>query len=234
MPLFCLLAITACGKAKDVDKVADAQSCLDTATSSQAAECVSKVDGINAEAADLIRCAGKFVKEGYNENNKVANAVSQISNNKGSNGSTAMMAALAFKAEATTAANSLSAQSAFTYCSRSKSKGLILLSGMVQTSTVLAELGGGNLATLDGPALLALMTAQANNPAAQAAVGSAIVGIYSSNCTGGQTASGNFCAQFNSAIGAVSGGTSNVNGVGQRVMFCYTNPTDPTCIGFAN
>jgi hypothetical protein len=230
-----IFLLLGCGGAKDIDKIADAQTCLDQATSSQASDCVAKVDGLTSPAAYLIRCAGKFVREGYNQSTKLATALGQLSSSgSGSNGSLAMMAALAFKAESTAALNSTSAQQAFSYCTLAKSKGLILLSGLVQTSTVLAELGGASLATLDGAALLALMGSQSSNPAAQAAVGGAIIGIYNSNCGTGQSTTGSFCTQYSSAIGSVSGGSSNVNGVGQRVMYCYANPTDTSCVGFSN
>lgn len=228
------LLLTSCGGKTDIDKIADAQSCLDTAKSYEADACVSKVDGVDTEGAYLIRCIGKFIKEGFNESSKLANAVAQLSSGgNGSNGSTGMMAALAFKGEATTALNSANAQVTFGYCKSAKAKGLILLSGLVQTSTTLTDIAGGNLATLDGTALRTIMASEINNPVAQAAVGSAVVGIYSSNCENGQTTNGNFCAQFETAINSV-GGIANTNAIGQKIMFCYTNPSDPSCAGFAN
>lgn len=231
------LLLSACGGAKDIDKIADAQACLDNAAPAQASECVAKVDGIESEGANLIRCVGKFVKEGFNQTDKIATAVSQLSSGgNGANGSLAMMAALAFKSESTTALNSSSAQQVFSYCTLAKAKGLILLSGLVQTSTALAYIAGGNLATLDGDALKAIMADPTvlANPEAQAAVGGAIVGIYNSSCGTGQTSTGNFCEQFASAVAAVPGGTSNVNGIGQQIMTCYANPAAAGCSGFTN
>ena len=228
------LLLISCGGRKDIDKIADAQSCLDTAKASEAEACVSKVDGLDSEGANLIRCVGKFVKEGFNESTKLANAVAQLSSGgNGTNGSTAMMAALAFKNEATTALNYASAQTTFNYCTSAKAKGLILLSGLIQTANTVAHLGGGNLATLTGTDIQTLMGTLVNDPVAQAAVGSAVAGIYTSNCGNGQTTNGNFCAQFESVVTAV-GGIGNTSAIGQKVMFCYTNPTDPTCAGFAN
>lgn len=233
--IVCFLFLAGCGGAKDADKIADAQTCLDYATPAQASECVSKVDGINTEGANLIRCAGKFVKEGYNQSDKIATAVAQLSSSgSGSNGSTAMMAALAFKAESTTALNATSAQEAFQYCSLAKAKGLILLSGLVQTSTTLTNIAGGNLSTLSGSDLQTYMNTYKNDPTAQAAVGSAVVGIYTSSCSSNQTTTGNFCTQFASAVSSVSGGISNVNGIGQQIMTCYANPAAAGCSGFTN
>lgn len=228
------LLLISCGGRKDIDKIADAQSCLDTAKASEADACVSKVDGVDSEGAHLIRCVGKFVKEGFNESTKLANAVAQLSSGgNGANGSTAMMAALAFKNEATSALNYASAQTTFNYCTNAKAKGLILLSGLIQTANTVAYLGGGDLATLDGTDIQTLMGTLVNDPTAQAAVGSAVSGIYTSNCGNGQTTNGNFCAQFESVVTA-AGGIQNTAAIGQKVMFCYTNPNDPSCTGFAN
>jgi hypothetical protein len=223
-----------CGKETDADKIADAQSCLDTATASEAAACVEKVDGIESEAAYLIRCAGKFVKEGYSSPTKLANAMSNIagSDNSGATGSLSVMAALAFSAETTSALNSASAQEAFTYCEKSNSKGMILLAGFVQTATVLANIGL-NTTTLTGADLQALMGTLQTDPVAQAAVGSAVVGIYESNCVNGDdSAPGSYCQQFASAVSTVSGGTSNPTGIGQAIMICYNAPTTPGCSGY--
>src|SRR5262245_51594471 len=84
-----LLLFTGCSKETDADKIADAQACLDTATAAEAATCVAKVDGLESPAAYLIRCAGKFVKEGYNDSTKLAAAMSNTSGtDTGSDGST--------------------------------------------------------------------------------------------------------------------------------------------------
>src|SRR5690349_13466104 len=92
-----LFILSACGGARDVDKIADAQNCLDKAVESEAAACVAKVDGIDSEAADLIRCTGKFVKEGFNSSTKLSGAISNLSGgNTGAAGSVTLMASLAF------------------------------------------------------------------------------------------------------------------------------------------
>jgi hypothetical protein len=232
-PLVILSLLTvACGKETDNDKVADAQSCLDTATAADADYCVSKVDGIETANAYLIRCAGKFVKEGFNDPTKLSTALSNLSGDStGASGSTAMMAALTFKAETTSALNSTSAQQALVYCQRANSTGLILLAGLTQTATVLADLGLGTT-TLDGAALQTLMGTLQNDPAAQAAVGTAVVSMYESNCLNNSQAPGNYCQQFETAVSAVPGGVSDPSAVGQQIMICYNAPTTPGCTGF--
>jgi hypothetical protein len=231
VPVLFLLA--ACGGPKDIDKIADAQNCLDRATASGAAECVSKVEGIDSQGADLIRCVGKFVKEGFNDPTKLSTAMTGLSaGGNGTAGSTAMMAALAFSAESTPALNSTSSQEALTLCNKAQSKGLILLSGLAQTSTTLAVLGATNPATLTGAQLTTLMNTLATDPIAQTAVGSAVVAIYSSSCTGTGTTTGSFCTQFASAVATVPGGIADPAAIGAKIMACYTAPTTPGCSGF--
>ena len=219
------------GKATDTDLIQDAQNCLDTAKTTEATACVAKVDGITTQAADLIRCVGKFVKEGYNDSSKVSTARESLkTSGNGATGSLGMMAALAFKSESTSALNSARAQDAFTLCTKANSKGLILLSGLVQTATVLGDLSS-SLSNMTASDLAAAMGTYANNPTAQAAVGSAVVAMYNSNCTSGQTATGNYCTQFSSAVTA-SGGTTNSSAIGQLVMTCYNNPAATGCSGY--
>ncbi len=231
--LFLLFLLAACGGAKETDKIADAQNCLDHAAANEAAACVSKVEGITSQSADLIRCVGKFVKEGFNDPAKISTAMSGLSaGGNGTGGSTAMMAALAFKAESTANLNSSSAQDTLSLCNKAKSKGLILLSGLAATSTSLAFLGGVDLTNLSGASLTSLMTTLGNDPAAQAAVGSAVVSIYSSTCSGTGTTTGNFCSQFQSAVSSIPGGVSDPSAVGAKIMACYAAPTTPGCSGF--
>lgn len=228
-----VVLLTSCGGPKDIDKIADAQNCLDQATAAEADQCVSKVEGLESEAAYLIRCTGKFVKEGFNDSTKLASALSSISGgNTGASGSTAMMAALAFKAESTPALNSSSAQEAFNFCTKSNSKGLILLSGLTQSSTVVAVLGGQDPTTLTGPQLQTLMGTLQSDPVAQAAVGTAVATIYTATCTNSSTTTGNYCEQFDSAIAKIPGGITNTSGIGQQIMICYSNPAAAGCTGF--
>lgn len=228
--IFFFLLATACGGPKDVDKIAEAQNCLDTAAAADADACVAKVDGIESSGAYLIRCAGKFVKEGFNDPSKLSGVMDSISGDTGADGSTAMMAALAFKAEATTALNSISAQQAFDYCTAANSKGLILLAGLSQTASVLGDLGGD--ADLTGPELKTLMGTKQNDPVAQEAVGTAVTSIYTTNCLNNNTTSGAFCEQFASAVATVPGGITNTTELGKQIMICYNDPTATGCTGF--
>jgi hypothetical protein len=235
IPLLSLLVLfsSACGKETDADKIADAQNCLDSATTAEAAACVSKVDGMESSGAYLIRCVGKFVKEGFSQPSKISNALASATGS-GSTGSAAMMASLAFTTESTDALNNTSAQQAFGYCTKAKSEGLIFLSGTVQIATSVGYLAGvaGGIENMDGDELKTAMGTMKDDPVAQAAVGSAVVGIYESSCSGGNNATGDFCAQFNGVV-ASAGGASNTNAIGQLVMTCYANPADAACVGLS-
>lgn len=198
---------------------------------------MQKVDGIESQGAYLIRCVGKFMTEGFGNSNKIPAALDALkSGGNGTTGSTSMIAALAFTAQSTEAANAASAQATLDYCTKAKSKGLVFLAGLSQTSTLLASLSASidlsNPSSINGTNLLAAMTVLAGNPAAQAAVGGAVVSMYESNCSTGQTTTGNYCEQFQSAVSTVSGGTTNPAGIGQQIMLCYTAPTTPGCSGF--
>jgi hypothetical protein len=230
--------ITACsGKETDADKIADAQSCLDTATASTAEACLAKIEGMESPASYLIRCVAKFAKEGYTTPSKISAALAAQTG--GSTGSTNMMAALTFTTEATTTLNKTSSQQTYGYCVKSGSEGLIFLSGLVQTATTVgalaADLGGilaGGIENMTGDELKTAMDSLKSNPEAQAAVGSAVVGMYESSCTGSNNnANGDFCAQFGSVV-ASAGGVSNTDTIDQLIMNCYANPTDPGCTGF--
>lgn len=230
---------SACNKETDADKIADAQSCLDVATSSDVAACVAKVEGIESEGAYRIRCAGKFVKEGFNNSTKLSTALSNISgtNSAGATGSVAMMAALAFTTESTSALNYASAQEAITYCGRAGSPGLVTLASLTFASTSLWSIGEslGQIGSTPptGAQLETLMGSLVGNTTAQTAMGTAVVALYTTNCSGSSSsAPGNYCEQFASAVTAVSGGTGNPAGIGQQIMTCYTNPSAAGCSGF--
>lgn len=227
-----LLILAACGGPKDADKIADAQNCLDQAAPPDVPACLSKIEGIESESAYLIRCAGKFVKEGFGTPAKLSATMAGFNGGQaGTNGSTSMMASLAFQAEATTDLNSASANEAFEHCSKAKSKGMILLSGLAMTSTGLAKLMGLASTSMTSSDLKNLMGTLKDDPAAKEVVGTAIATIYTTNCSNDGKTAGNYCAQFEAAAASV-GGVQNTSALGSIVMKCYNDPTLPECAGF--
>lgn len=228
---FSTLLLTACSE-KEADLIADAQSCLDTATAATAASCVAKVDGIESKGAYLIRCVGKFVEEGFNDPQRIKSAMEQIDGGGEATESLAMMTVMAFKSSATKSVNETNATAAFNHCNRGASKGLILLSSLARTATTVASLAASvpNPQNMTPAELDAAMNEVKNNPAAQEAVGQAAVAVYNTSCVNnsGET-TGNFCTQFQAAIDANGGST---NGIGQFIMNCYANPMTVGCDGF--
>lgn len=222
-----IVALTAGCSRKDQDKIGDAQTCLDTATRATVATCVEKVNGLESSQAYLIRCAAKFIEEGFDDASRLSSAYQQMTNSgtggSGIQASQAVMSVLAFKSAATTAANSANATLAQNYCNLSTSKGLILLASIASMSTKVLALtsqpscSGG----VTQQCIQDSMAAAASDPAAQAAIGQATVDAYNSNCSGGQQSNAQFCNQFQEVVNQTPGGTSNSACIGKKMMEYY-------------
>lgn len=222
-----LLAANACGR-KDIDKIGEAQNCLDTSTRSTVSQCVEKVSGIESSGAYVIRCAATFIQDGFDDPTRLANALGNMTNSttgsSGASASVAVMSVLAFTGGATSAQNSANAQTALAYCAKSASKGLILLSSIASIATTAVYLGSSTDMTT-------ALTNAKDDPTAQGLVGDAAISAYTSNCTGTTvTSNAQFCNQF-STIVTNAGGTSSSACVGKQLMYYYTNPTAtaPSC-----
>ena len=115
---FALFSFTILGcAAKEADKIADAQSCLDKANPSNVSECMDKVQGIETQQAYVIRCAGKFIQEGFYKKKKFVDALNALQNQKsGSNSMVGMMFQVAFSSDGRAA-------EATTYCTALGSPG---------------------------------------------------------------------------------------------------------------
>lgn len=226
------LALTSCAPT-DADKLSDAQSCLNTATSSNVDTCVAMVSGMQSSSASLIRCSAAFIKEGYGDGTKIQQALTSLDNgNTGSSGSISLIAQLAFSAETLIADNLSDAQTAQSDCVASGSPGLIFLSGIALTATQAAEVVGADPTTLDPTQVTAALTdiASGTNPAAASTVGSAALSIYDNSCTGGNTSAGNFCAQFESVV--QNAPSQDPTDIGQFLAQCYVTPSTTGCSGF--
>lgn len=233
---FSVTFLASCAKQTEADIIADAQSCLDASTSSTVDACLSKVENLTSEGAYLIKCAGSFIKEGFNSSSKLSSALSGISSGSGSNSgssSTSLIAGLAFTSKSSPSENASFANTTYDSCVKSKSSGLILLSGLSLTSTSLWSLGLSGSSTPPTQAQLeSLMGTLANDATASATVGTAVVAMYESNCQSSNSAPGSICSQFNSAVSAVPGGISNPSAIGTQIMTCFSNNNAPGCTGF--
>jgi hypothetical protein len=216
------LALISCAK-KDSDKIGDAQACLDTSTRANVSQCVEKVSGIETSGAYVIRCAAAFIQEGFDDATRLSTAISNMGSSTGAsaiNSSISAMGTLAFTSGSTSAINSANAQAAQSYCSKSGSKGLILLASISSFATTVLTYGSTTSITTG------LSTAK-DNADAQALVGSAVLAAYSSNCTGTVASNQQFCTQFTSVV-SNSGSNTSSTCIGKQAMYYYLGSTT-TC-----
>lgn len=132
VPLF-FFFISSCGP-KDIDKVGDAQACLNSATSATASSCMSKVDGLETTAAYNIRCAAMFIQEGFTSPTKFTNALNSLN---GTTGTSSFMGLITFSSQGTIASDDANAATAFDYCYKSGGKGATLISAFGYMATSL-------------------------------------------------------------------------------------------------
>jgi hypothetical protein len=222
--IFSALFLAACGR-KDIDKVGDAQNCLDTSSRSNVSTCVEKVAGLETPGSYVIRCAASFISEGFDDVTRLTTALSNMTNSgtgaSGVSASVAVMGVLAFKNGGSTAQNLANATLAQTYCAKSGSKGLILLASIASFATTVLGYAADPSSILNG-----LATAK-DSTAAQALVGTAVLAAYTSNCTSGQTSNQQFCSQFTSVVGSAGTDTSAAC-IGKQAMYYYSGTTT-TC-----
>lgn len=221
------LLFVSCNKNSDSDKLSEAQACLDQATASTASQCMDKVAGLDSAGAYLIRCSAMFIADGFDDTTRLTSAFNNMSNT-GSNasavdGSLQVMSALAFINGGSPSANQTNANLALSYCEKSGSKGLILLSGISSMATNMLA-----LASCGTDISCALSNAQ-SNPVTQAAVGAAAIAAYTANCTGSEKSNQQFCNQFSDAVTA-AGGTSNATSVGSALISQYCATKTGGCI----
>lgn len=189
-----LIAMTAlcfaCGKETDVDKVADAQDCLNKADSSTALSCMDKVTGMETESAYLIRCAAYFKDQSFGDPTVIAK-VSQSMEGSGDNSVNALMSVLAFKKYTDATTNLDFCQKAMTACQASGSKGMVILASLSRIATetlVTANLLGPNPSADD------VKSAMCGPAAPTAIIGAATLVAYNQGCVGDVgTAKNPFC-----------------------------------------
>lgn len=135
------LASLSCVK-RDIDKISEAQDCLDASTSDTALGCMEKIDGLESASANLIRCSAYFIDQGFADTTRLASVAERISSSNGTpqDNTFAALSVMGFvAAKYTKVRNSdLSAQS-FAVCEKSKSPGLIYLSSLSRISTVILD-----------------------------------------------------------------------------------------------
>lgn len=231
-----LLSVTllGCGSAKDVDKIGDAQQCLNTSTASTAMSCTSKVDGMTSTGSYNIRCAAAFIREGFTDPTKYTTAFSQLN---GSGGTANFMGLVSFSSAQNITTDASNANTTFSDCYSAGAKGKTLISAFGYFSTALMKFfydisgdsdcstpssGSYNLnkcmqdAALANPLAFAdiASTSVSDSSAAgqvQASIGSVIISTYTISCSG-KGANENLCNTLKTAINN-GGGAASPRGV---------------------
>lgn len=132
VPLFFFI-ISSCGP-KEIDKIGEAQACLNSATAGTAASCMSKVDGLETAAAYNIRCAAMYIQEGFTSPTKFTNALNQLN---GSSGTSSFMGLITFSSKGNITDDDANAATAFDYCYKSGAKGATLIAAFGYMATSL-------------------------------------------------------------------------------------------------
>ena len=228
--LGCLFMSTGCGSAKEVDKIGDAQQCLNEATSSTAMDCVTKVEGLTSTGSYNIRCAAAFVREGFANPTKYTTAFSGLSGGKGTS---SFMGLVSFSSTANITTDAANAATTFSDCYAAGAKGKTLISAFGFFSTALmkffADAGGSSATACKSPtsgsysldtcitqattanptevAKIGLTTESDTSSAGvvQSSIGSVILSTYNISCSG-VGANKELCSTLSSAITA--GGSS--------------------------
>jgi hypothetical protein len=207
------LFLGGCGKQSEADLLAEAQLCLDKATSSTAQACALKIQALSSAQSYIIRCSADFIEAGFDSPNKLADALNQVSGG----GTSGMLSALAFTTKLSNSTNTTNASNAdqtFEFCKKSEQKGLSMIAMLAKTATQIAGLASGTGIDFDDPtsftptnisAAIADLVNTAN-PAAQESVGSTVQAVYSSTCTAGSQANADICNQISAAAAAAPGG----------------------------
>jgi hypothetical protein len=218
-----MFALLACANKKDSDKVAEAQVCLNSSTQSNALDCLTKVEGLDSAAANTIRCAAIFIRQGFSSPSFVAQAANQIKSGSGKSATLAVMTAFEFKSLASVTDNYNMSQEALRYCSQSGSKGLGFLAtsaSLATTSKYLASVVVGACGAAGDTAAQLTCLKNQNNSTADAAVGAVVSAAYQANCQGSQSgANKEFCNQFAAATASCT--SSNYSCIGGSFLDQY-------------
>lgn len=207
--------LISCSKAKDSDKIGDAQFCMDTATAATVQTCVDKVAGIETAGAYIIRCSANFIENGFGSSQQIADTFGNLS----TSGSSALGLLGTLNFGSTTAADTT-----FSNCTKTNQKGLTMLAAMVKSATAIASLGG--LINADSPAEIqaAINALIATDPTAAAlTIGTAVTTIYASSCQTGSPANADLCAQMDAAY--ASAGTTDPTAIGLALLHAWDADT---------
>ena len=196
-------------KKNDQDALQEAQYCLNKAATTAARACVTGIAGMGNQKAFKLMCASVFISEGFGSPASFASAIQQISNPTPSagcsgtdcSGSLNAMNVLNF------GTNTVSADEAVSYCSKSGVVAYAQLSSMFSIGTQL-KIALNGLGTGANPTGAQLEAGLAAIP--PATLGAIVVSTYGASCSDLSNASDEtkkYCAELSTAM-AASGGSN--------------------------
>lgn len=217
----------------EADKIGDAQLCLDKATAGTASACLSKIEGIDTPAANVLRCSAGFIEEGFDQADRLINSIEQL--DAGGEGSAGLMSLIAFKSKTGGALNKAFATATSEYCQKSGKKGLSLLGTLAMSATTLAALVDGalsSISTIDPADIRLEITnllndAAANDPDALQTVndiGAAVSTTYQVACANGASTS-DMCREMVEAIETNGVNINDAEAVGQEILRLWRDST---------
>lgn len=231
--------LTSCGGgSKDVDKIGNAQFCLDSlavgASSSEVDTCLSKVEGLSTSGAESIRCSGGFIREGFSDASRFVKAFSAISGGTSGSNTQTLMGILTFTSTNSLTTDATHARDTFNSCYASGSKGSTLLASFSYlTMSLVTYYNSKNAGTcpstpgtdsngykyynvsgcISGDIVSAIplvdaSTVDAAAISAQNGIGAVVIAAVNVSCTTGSSANNALCDLLKKAV-TDAGGTSN-------------------------
>lgn len=206
--LMTLVVLSACGK-KDIDKIAEAQECLDKATENTALACLQKVEGVESKAADILRCSAYFIDQGFSDPVRMEQVATQITSTQTpDNASLSALSVLGFTSQKYTMTENFNlSETAFPACVRSGSGGLVYLAAATRMATAALTDMGFDSTTGTPPDINDMENAICNgtpSSTTKEAMGNAALAAYQQNCLGKDISTDVMCQQYQAAIAAHS------------------------------
>lgn len=127
---FLILTLTSCGKETDVDRLGDAQACLDKQDGSNPTavdKCLEPVESISSRAAEGLRCTAGFLKEDLATGYRIVEGFDRLGSSPSSDKTLEMMEILTFTSAGALADDLENSETTYNSCLLSQGKGSTLL-----------------------------------------------------------------------------------------------------------
>lgn len=222
-----LLSFLSCKKNEN-DDLQEAQYCLNKAAAGAAKACVSSIAGLGSQKAYKLMCAAVFISEGFGSPASFASAIQQISNPTATSGcsGTDCSGSLNAMNVLNFGINTVSADEAVSYCSKSGVVAYAQMSSMFSIGTQL-KIALNNLGAGASPNGQQLKDALSAIPGAT--LGSIVVSTYGASCSDLTNASDEtkkYCAELSTAMSASGGSNAAIGACLQARM---KDPTLNVC-----